>query len=515
MPSSEDHAPWDCSLALCEAAVSAVAHEPGRITQSTSGSQAGNALMTVYQTLHGKMTKQSNAEFERLGLGSPRHGGPLKDRDLSDRNIYQWIQTDLMPAIMKDIAAKGITDPLKIKEVVTAEIQQLFGVRTAAAIVGEMALGGRVYIPGVNAQGVPNSPFEKDMLLPGRAMGTGAMSELLRNDLPTILEAFNKQWTNLLETIGSPLMAPNGPVLNALSGLASALGGVGQFFVEHANVLRTLAIEMDLFGKAVWALTGPVRALIDIIDKGAGALRWLDKKGTGGILNKGMDWLDDWMKHYFDKPIPQKQSLLGSGFGGASIIPVSFNPGIQRQQVIQNQITLNIDGRTLAQSVIDNVQDLATHPAQQHPTPSQHGCHLTAVTPRHDDGRHERLSRRGKQGDKRTPRRDGARVRAPRTARPITTRDAGCLDRGRVAPRRSGVFAGMHGAHVATTRSSPPGHSPRARRAASRMQGGGCLAVEPAGAHAIVKRRILCPRPTARGRPANLDEQRRCLPLPS
>jgi hypothetical protein len=60
----------------------------------------------------------------------------------------------------------------------------------------------------------------------------------------------------------------------------------------------------------------------------------------------------------------QKQSFEGdSPFGGARLMPASFNPSNNKQPVIVKMTTdLNIDGRQLAQAVSEVLQDLYTHP---------------------------------------------------------------------------------------------------------------------------------------------------------
>jgi hypothetical protein len=129
------------------------------------------------------------------------------------KNPYEWVQSVLMPAL----AAHSITSQNDI----IAEISKLFPVRTASAIVCEMGLQGRFH------EGA-NSPFEKDIKLQKGAMGLPGYEELIKNDYPTILKAFNQQWENLLQMIGSPLMQPGGPVIQALSGLANAMGALAQ-----------------------------------------------------------------------------------------------------------------------------------------------------------------------------------------------------------------------------------------------------------------------------------------------
>lgn len=352
-----------------------------RLIQSTSASSAGTSLMSVYSALHGKMTKDSNAEFERLGLGSPRHGGPLKDRSLADANVYEWIQKDMMPAILADIASKGITDPAKIKEAVLAEIQAMFGNRVAAAIVGEMSLGGRALIPGVNAEGIPNSPFEKDMLLPGKAMSSTAfMAQQLKDDLPAIMESFNKQWTHLKESLGGPLMQPGGPVLSALGGMRDVLKSIAEFNDQHPGAINSVSKVMTELARAL-------KTLFDVIHAGGAALKWIDEhtSTSGGPLSSGAAALLDSSKgdplarlsasildgikngfnsitKSFDPAIIPQRFEGNSPIGSPRLMPASFDPGNKKKTLIQHATVLNIDGHQLAMATSEVLEDLYEHP---------------------------------------------------------------------------------------------------------------------------------------------------------
>jgi len=157
----------------------------------------GNALMSSFaKVVQGQMPKTAAAEFDRLDLGraAPIAGssesqivGGIVGRDQFMANPYEWVQKTLMPAL----AAHGITSQSDI----IAEISKLFPVRTASQVVTEMALQGRFH------EG-EQSPFEKDIRLQHGAMGMPGYDELIKNDYPTLLDAFNKQWESLLQTMG-------------------------------------------------------------------------------------------------------------------------------------------------------------------------------------------------------------------------------------------------------------------------------------------------------------------------
>jgi hypothetical protein len=311
----------------------------------------GNALMSVFAALHGKMTKPSNKEFEELGLGSPRFGGPLEGKDLALTNPYEWVQQVLMPSLKK----AGITSQ---QDIIT-EINKLFGVRTASSIVAEMALQGR-------AMEGDKSPFEKDIKLQRGAIGVKGYDDSIKQDYPMIVAAFHAQWKSLLETIGSPLMAPGGPVMNAMSSMLTVMKTL-------TSIAPAIVIGMEDFGRAFNAVSGlgntlsllaaGFEKLFAVINAGGAALRWLDSLATGNALGKFEQWGRDKLYEHFH-PTPEKQSFEGaSPFGDARVIPANFNPSHDKKQILQPiTLTLNLDGRQMGMAVSEVLEEMSEHP---------------------------------------------------------------------------------------------------------------------------------------------------------
>lgn len=343
----------------------------------------GNALMSMSAALiQGKMTKTSAAAWEELGFNNPKHGGldQAHGRDLMMTNPYEWVQKFLMPAL----AEKGITD----QNAIIGKIGELFGVRTAAGIVANMALGGSYHMPGLNAEGKPNSPFEKDIGLQKLAEGEGAYGRLIKEDYPMIMEAFNKQWKNMLEIIGGQLMAPGGPVIRAMSGLVEGFTTANKFFADHPDVINGLLVALAGLAAAfaAFAVTAVISVLTMLAPGGLIVVAILGLVGALGAL-AGLNWdkvqsvvdslnkvgaifraIDEWSSIKIPPWMqwnsqPQKQSFQGEGsFGGARIIPANFNPGEKKQVLQPITIALNLDGRTLGQAVSEVLEDLYTHP---------------------------------------------------------------------------------------------------------------------------------------------------------
>lgn len=348
----------------------------------------GNALMSMSQAvIGGKMTKTSAAEWEALGFNNPRHVGIDKEhgRDLMMTNPYEWVQKFLMPAL----AAKGITDQNEI----ISKIGQLFGVRTAAGIVANMGLGGSYHMPGMNAEGKPNSPYEKDIGLSKQSEGKDAYGRLIKEDYPMIMEAFNKQWKNLLEIIGGQLMAPDGPVIKAMGSIVSAFTSAGKFFADNPMVVDAMLIAMAglaaaLAGFAVSAIVTVMAMLAPgglIVIAMAGlvgslgalaGLNWENLKSVAsginfvvGALSKAMTMLH--MNPFGNsKPTPPNidPNIIPQRFEqntsptGPKLIPASFNPGSKKQVLQPITLTLNLDGHQMGQVMSEVLEELYTHP---------------------------------------------------------------------------------------------------------------------------------------------------------
>lgn len=339
----------------------------------------GNALMSMSAALiQGKMTKTSAAVWEELGFNNPRYVGIDKEhgRDLMMSNPYEWVQKYLMPAL----SAKGITD----NNAIISKISELFGVRTAAGIVANMALGGSAHVPGVNAEGKPNSPFEKDIGLNKLAMeGQPAYGELIKNDYPMIMKAFTAEWTHFMEVFGSEMMKPGGVVITSMAGLVSAFSSLNKFFTDNPKAIDALLIALAGIGAAFAALA--VTALITVMSMLApggliivaiaglvaafsalAALNWDKIKAVASVIDYigNIKIVPDWMMphNWVAPPTPQKQSFYGSGPTGPSIIPANFNPGEKKQILQPIQMQLNVDGRLLAQAVTEAIEDLTQHP---------------------------------------------------------------------------------------------------------------------------------------------------------
>jgi hypothetical protein len=327
----------------------------------------GNALMSAFaKVVQGQMPKKAAQNWEEMGLtpGGVQHieGASesivpkIAGADLFMANPYEWVQQVLMPAL----AAKGITSQNEI----IARVSGMFPVRTAGAAITEMALQGRFH------EGA-NSPYEKDIALQKGAMGLPGYEELIKNDYPTVLRAFSQQFENLLQTLGSPLMQPGGAAITALSGLANVMASLAQS--AGSGTLKSIIDVIGQIGAIATTIGGfELRAISAITGFGTmfeifGGLPWATISAGLAAVNNGLAGLAgvlDKVQHLF-------------GIGGAAAKPADpnfedrwnalkqksmmFNPGTSKTKATQTAFSFNVDGRVLAQTVIEQMEAIIEH----------------------------------------------------------------------------------------------------------------------------------------------------------
>jgi hypothetical protein len=275
------------------------------------------------------------------GSSQAQIDGGIGGADLFMRNPYEWVQKTLMPAL----ASHGITD----QNGVIAEISKMFPVRTASQIITEMGLQGRF------REG-SNSPFEKDIRLQHGAMGMPGYAELIKNDYPTLLEAFNKQFTNLLEVLGGQLMQPGGAVLSALGGMTSVLGSMAQ--IAGSEQFKAV---VDIFGKITRAIVSADSFIANAVGQVSGVTAMFSMFGSLP-WEKIRDALDSAGKFFgkIEGIFSGKLETPRQVYPGGTMRPQlnMFHPGEKATKPQPINLTLNVDGRTLAQTVSEKLDTL-------------------------------------------------------------------------------------------------------------------------------------------------------------
>lgn len=374
-----------------------------RLIQSMSGGGAGggsgsggpgNALMSAFaKVVQGQMPKAAAQMFERMGLatvehikGSAQSLTTVRGKDQFIANPYAWVQDTLMPALQ----AHGITTQNQIVDT----ISRMFPVRTASAIVTQIALQGRFMLGD-------KSPFEKDARLQREAFDQRmSYDELIKNDYKTMMTAFDAQWKSFNDTIGSILFAPGTPEMGAFADIITLMHSVTAVAQAHpeavrlvANALAALAASLVIggliaLGIAVGGLVG-VGGIIVALAVGLAtfaALNWgaIEKelnrigslkspgaqlmaiaedlaKGMAAIEHAVLSWItlglsdriENWVKGH--PPV-----------GNATGFPGVTTPAAG-SKTIQVHSTVNLDGRKVGEAVTKHQVSEGAGPAEGAP----------------------------------------------------------------------------------------------------------------------------------------------------
>jgi hypothetical protein len=185
------------------------------LAQELGGSSAGKALSSFYtQFVGGKMSNKAVEALSQYGLLDPdkviktttghvkgvKPGGVVGSEYLEPGKTdpYQWVNKVLLP----HLAAKGVTDPAKIQEVIAAIASQT----TTAQMMSIFA--------------TQQSRIMKDAALVAGANGIESADKFQRNDPKVIAKSIGSQFDNLLSNTAEPIM----PAANAgMNWLASGL----------------------------------------------------------------------------------------------------------------------------------------------------------------------------------------------------------------------------------------------------------------------------------------------------
>lgn len=189
------------------------------LVQEMGGTQAGTALMTMYNSIAGgAIHRRQLARWDELGLLQPdsvqrnRRGQVTGVRangvvgaELFGRDPYLWVQQHLVPALR----AKGITSEQGIRQATL----ELSGARNTSNMLATMA--------------TMQFQFERFARMTEQIRPLGETFATLREHDPTQnVQAFKNAWEELLGTLASPLIAPAISAMQKISGFARGIAGL-------------------------------------------------------------------------------------------------------------------------------------------------------------------------------------------------------------------------------------------------------------------------------------------------
>jgi len=206
------------------------------LAQELRGKSAGEALSSFYtQFVGGKMSNKAVAQLQQYGLLDPSKviktktgnvkgvlpGGIVGSEYLQPGKTdpYAWVNKILLP----HLAAKGITDPAQIQEVI-------------AAMASKQTTGQMLSIFATQQQRI-----EKDWHLVRGAGGLASASLFLKSDPKTGLKAVQSQFDNVLTTSSKPMLEP---ATKGLSWLSDTLASMNAMAKEHPKAAAAANVGM-------------------------------------------------------------------------------------------------------------------------------------------------------------------------------------------------------------------------------------------------------------------------------
>jgi hypothetical protein len=310
------------------------------------------------------VTDPSKVVYNKLGDPTGMQPGAIANTDEFMKNPYQWAQTTLHDALVKQFGQFQPGDPRVLQFLGGA-----FGnIRSAQAIATLSMEGTRI---------------NKDAGLVNQAQGIDAAQGLLQHDPTAIMNNFRASWDNLLTALGAPMVQDGLNVLNAMAGgmkwvteiaaanpaavklIGEALVGLGIALVGLGAAAIIAAAAALIPGGAIAAAVVGIGAIIAAMAAFnfqavvAGWTKfWNDMTnifrqipGVGAILDSGPthdaqgNTIVRTGRGSYTIPAP----AAGSTTGGASLHPSAFIPPPAGGATVMQPLNVNVDGRTLAQ----------------------------------------------------------------------------------------------------------------------------------------------------------------------
>jgi hypothetical protein len=327
--------------------------------QAMGGPRAGTAMLSLYNQLAGgKMTPKAAQAMQDIGLlnagewEQAKGGGVIVKEDAKARleKLVGKNPMDFVDGILADFERRGITDPAeqrrKLADALSRQTSQRFVIEQMMNREQIAAERGRI----------------------GGAMGAGSGFDLLMNQSVTAnMEALSNAWTNLLTAVAGP---NSQNVIAVLQTLTGSINGVTAA-VNSANpeTLKNLGMGLGILagalvgggGAAVFAAFGPAGWLVaGIIALGGAAV----------MYRKDITAFFDSLNAFFSRLRDSINGLFSSGKGADQFkkeledsnklyVPGRFTPGTGGDAKPQPiSLSLNVDGRTLAQVVADQLHAL-------------------------------------------------------------------------------------------------------------------------------------------------------------
>jgi hypothetical protein len=329
------------------------------MAQAMGGPRAGTAMLSLYnQVATGKMTKPAAIGMEDLGLlgkdeWKSDHGHVIIDPKAEARlgKLLGKNPMDFVDEIYKNLEAQGITDPDEQKRRVAGAMSR----QTSERFVIEQMMNH------------DQMAAERERMNQGAgaadAFGIYSAKSITANE-----EALTNAWHNLQVAVAGP-QSQN--VIAILKQLTGVLNSMQSFAVANP---RTVSIIAEGIGALGIALVGiGVGALIAfagipglVIGVGAAvaalvAMNWTAIKNAFDTVRTAIQGLVDYLMsipgkiaQFFTGGTPKTPSIDDQGLMHLN----RFEPGNVQPKATPISLSLNVDGRTLAQAMSEKLDDL-------------------------------------------------------------------------------------------------------------------------------------------------------------
>jgi hypothetical protein len=374
-------------------------------SQMMGGHRAGTSYLSLWQQLAGgTMMKRTAQGLEEMGFLKPgewsTEGGHVSISKEASNRLTQMIGQDpLMFAqkINEELAKKGVTDPIEQMQAVMRmtgrQTTQRFTMEEVAAFQQMIAERGRL-MQGMGALGSFNLMNDKSVTANMEALSNawnnllvavaGPQSENVVTFLKTLTSAVNGM-TSVVSGIEPEKMqlifkavAALGAGLVVLGAVSLAtlvtLAGVPGIIIALSGALAIFAaLNWDSIKSHLDTIKSIASAVITVIPGLHGIATALDLLSRipwqsiigmfDGIKNAIMGFIG-WLESIVGKAkgLFSNPGRDGDSVGRGMNLPMRFVPGERQTKTQPMSISLNVDGRTLAQAVSDQLEQLYGFP---------------------------------------------------------------------------------------------------------------------------------------------------------
>jgi hypothetical protein len=355
--------------------------------QMMGGHRAGTAYMSLWQQLAGgTMLKRTAQGMEEMGFLKPdewsSEGGHVSIKPEASKRLGKMIGEDPLAfarAINEDLAKKGITDPVEQMQAVLRmtgrQTTQRFTMEEVVAFQQMIAERERL------KQGMGNEDAFKLLQKESVNANVKAVSNAWDNFVTALAGPNSENLIRVLQSMTNVLnqmtaavskLSPEqmNVIYQVVAGIAGALVAIGA--VALASLLGIPALIAAVVGAFVTLVAinwETIKNGMHAFEQGVVRIASIAWDKVTGVFNTIASAISSFVDKILD--IGGKVGWL-FGFGSnkmpgfeenalkkkSSFVPNDFNPGARGQPKQQLALSLNIDGRTLAQSVSDELQSM-------------------------------------------------------------------------------------------------------------------------------------------------------------